>query len=57
LLPGDGYFFLGRKLDAQGLADAAGNFVLNLEDILELAIIAFRPDKYRTATDLSEAGA
>ena len=57
MLPGDGYFFLGRKLDAQGLADAAGNFVLNLEDILELAIIAFRPDKYRTATDLSEAGA
>jgi hypothetical protein len=45
LLAGYGLFFLGRELDAQSLADAASDFVLDFEDVFQLAIVAFRPDR------------
>src|SRR5271156_5327947 len=44
LLAGYGLFFLRRELDAQSLADAASDFVLDFEDVFQLAIVAFRPD-------------
>ena len=44
LLARDRFFFLRRKLDPQRLADAARDFVLHFEHILQLAIVAFRPD-------------
>ena len=36
--------FLRRKLDAQGLRDASGNFFLHLEYIFQFTVEALRPD-------------
>ena len=42
LLP-DGFFFLRRQRDAQRLRDAAGNFVLDGEDVFQLPVVALCP--------------
>ena len=38
-------FFLRRQRDAQRLSDAAADVILDIEDVLELPIISFGPDR------------
>jgi hypothetical protein len=47
--------FLVREHDAQSAGDASGDFVLDFKDILELTVIAFRPDGMAAAR-LSKLG-
>ena len=44
-LDGQGLLFLRRQRDAQGLGDLARDFVLNLENVLHLAVVALRPER------------
>ena len=44
-LPGNRLFFLRGERNAQSLADAAGDLVLDLENILEFAVIPFSPNR------------
>jgi len=43
-LLGDLFFFLGGEVDAKGLRDAAGNFILHLKDIGHFTVEALRPN-------------
>ena len=40
---GQGFEFLRRERDAQGLGDFARNFVLHFENVLHFAVVALRP--------------
>src|SRR5262245_36554289 len=44
LSAGDGFLFLRREFYAQGLADAARDFILNFKNVLEFPVISFRPN-------------
>src|SRR5690242_11396176 len=44
-LLGNGPLFLWRERDAQGLSDLLCDLVLDFEDILEFAVVAFRPNR------------
>jgi hypothetical protein len=44
-LAGDGFFFLRGQRDAQSLGDAACDFFLDGENVLELAVVALGPHR------------
>ena len=44
-LGGERFLLLRRERDAQRLGDLVGDLVLDLEDVLHLAVVALRPDR------------